>query len=270
MQQEQLEVNLQGLALVIGISAWLAGILIDSFLLVPAFVLLSGAAVALILIVLFWHDNQIRLFTCILLCLLLGAWRYSTVLPTNDPQALSASLGASLMVRGTVSDEPKLYGNTRLLLVIANGISRDNGTTWQNADGQLTVQIPGTLLEDPYGANYGSVVELQGKLLVPLPNSSPSVLASMFFPRIRVTDTAGNPILATLYSWRITLSDIIEQSLPQPEAALLVAILLGLRTPSLRPLISAFNAPPKLIRENYCQHKNGATGGTGSQRSSLS
>jgi competence protein ComEC len=241
MQQEHRKVDLHGLTLVVGISAWLAGMLIDSFILVPSFALLSGAVVIFLLIVLLWRDSQSRLIMCILLCLLLGAWRYSTALLTNDPHALSASLGMSLVVRGTVSDEPELYGSTRLLSVTASEISRDDGSTWQDADGQLTVQTPGTTVDDPYGANYGSVVEIQGKLQPPLPHSSPAILANMFFPRVQVTDTAANPVLATLYSWRITLSNILAQVLPQPEAALLIAIVLGLHTPTLRPLISVFN-----------------------------
>ncbi len=240
MQQAQRNIDLHGLTLVAGVGAWLAGILIDSFVLLPAFMLLIGATITLILIVLFWHERQSRLIMCMLMCLFLGAWRYSSSSLTNDPQALSTAIGASLMVRGSVSDEPKLYGKNRLLSVSANSISTDGGTTWQDAHGQLTVQAPGTTLDDPYGANYGSIIELQGKLLLPLPHSSPNVLANMFFPRIQVTATAGNPVLATLYSWRITLSNIIEQSLPQPEAALLVAILLGLRTPALTLLASAF------------------------------
>jgi competence protein ComEC len=242
MQQEQKKVDLHGLTLVAGVGGWSAGILIDSFVLLPSFVLLTGAAITFTFSILLWYKRQSRLILCLLLCLLLGAWRYSSVLLTNDPQALSAFPGMSVMIRGTVSDEPKLYGNTRVLSVTAQSMSRDSGTTWQDAHGQLTVQAPGTTIDDPYGADYGSVVELQGKLLAPLPHSSPGIQANMFFPRIRVTDTVGNPVLAALYSWRISLSTTIGQVLPQPAAALLVAILLGLRTPALRPLSSAFSA----------------------------
>ena len=242
MQQEQKRIDLHGLTLVACVGTWSAGIFIDSLVLLPSFALLIGAAITLILIILLWHENQSRLIVCMLLCLFLGAWRYSSASLTNDPQALTTSIGTSVMIRGTVSAEPKLYGKNHLLSVSDSSISRDKGTTWQDAHGQLTVQAPGTEIEDPYGANYGSVVELQGKLLPPLPHSAPDVLANMFFPQIRVTATAGNPILAMLYSWRITLSNIIEQVLPQPAAALLVAVVLGLRTPALHPLTSAFNA----------------------------
>lgn len=241
MQQEQRRVDLHGLTLVAGVGAWSAGIFIDSFILLPSFVLLTGAAIMLTFSILCWHEHQSRLILCLLLCLLLGAWRYNSVSLTDDPQALSLSMGASVIVRGTVSEEPRLYGNNHLLFVSDCSISRDKGTTWQDAHGQLTVQAPGTEIEDPYGANYGSIVELQGKLLPPLPHSAPNVLANMFFPRIRVTATVGNPLLATLYSWRVTLSTIIEQVLPEPAAAFLVAVLLGLRTPTLHVLATAFS-----------------------------
>src|SRR5450631_245346 len=151
MQQEQRRVDLHGLTLVAGVGAWSAGIFIDSLVLLPSFALLIGVAITLILIILLWHERQSRLIICMLLCLFLGAWRYSNTSLVNDPLALSSSIGASVMIRGTVSDEPKLYGKNHLLSISDTSISRDKGTTWQDAHGQLTVQAPGTEIEDPYG-----------------------------------------------------------------------------------------------------------------------
>jgi competence protein ComEC len=247
MQQEQQTIDFRGLILLICVGAWLTGIFLDSiitsFSVVSPLQFLACITATLILIILLWDKRQMRLIAIILLCLLLGAWRYNSSLPSNDPLTLPYSdIGKSLAVRGTVSDEPKLYGNNHLLSITISGISQDKGTTWQEMHGQFTAEIRGTAIEDPYGANYGSVLELQGKLQPPLPHSAPDILANMFFPQISVTDTSGNPILAALYAWRITLSTIIEQVLPQPEAALLVAILLGLRTPALNVLASAFKA----------------------------
>jgi len=230
MQRTMATPDLRGLLLVALVSAWLAGILLDQALLLPSFGLLAGTGIALILVVVFWHHTQGRLIALTLLCLLLGAWRYASVSPANDPQAISALIGASkLEVRGLVADEPKLKGRTRLLLVDVSAISRDAGTTWQDAHGQMTVQTTGTLIEDPYGANYGNNVVLQGKLQPPLPPSAPGIFASMVFPRISVKSESGNPVIAALYSLRVWLKGIIAQALPQPEAALLTAIVLGLQ-----------------------------------------
>lgn len=242
MQQEQNTIDLHGLTLLVGVCAWVAGILLAYTVHLSEFLLLVGAAATLIFIILLWHERQSRLSASILLCLLLGAWRCSHSLPANDPlaQTLSHAIGNSLTIRGCVSEEPKLYGNNHLLSITVSSISQDKGTTWQEADEKLTVVARGTAIEDPYGANYGSIVELQGKLSNPLAGSAPDTLANMLFPRIRVTANAGNPLLAALFSWRITLSNIIEQVLPQPDAAVLVAILLGLRTPDLHPLVHLF------------------------------
>ena len=83
----------------------------------------------------------------------------------------------------------------------------------------------GALIDNPYGPNYGDNVELQGNLQAPPPHSLPNILASMALPRIHVNSAGGNPIIAALYHLRIQLAGILNQSLPQPEAALLIAIL---------------------------------------------
>ena len=215
------------MTLVVVAGAWLVGILLDSYVLLPSFALLIGVAVMLVCVALLWYDSRSRLIALIMLFVVLGAWRYSGASLIGDPQAISAYIGAHAGVRGEVSDDPKLTSNSRLLSVSVNAISLDNGNTWRDAHGQITVLIHGTELDDPYGANYGSDVEIYGKVLSPLPNSLPGIAASMFFPRVVVTGTGGNPIIGALYHLRAMLSNIIVQILPQQQAALLIALLLS-------------------------------------------
>ncbi len=241
MQSTRAEPDLRGLALVIMACAWLAGMVLDSLLLLPSFALLIGAGAAVVLVMLLWRDGQGRLIMLIILCLLLGAWRYALVSPVNDPHAISAFIGAGkLSVRGSVVAEPALQGRSRVLLVEVSSESNNGGNSWQDAHGQIQVETSGALIEDPYGADYGDNVELQGKLQPPLAYSPPGVFAAMTFPGISVDSTGGNPIIAALYHLRETLAGIIAQSLPQPQAALLIAILLGLHTAALGPLANAF------------------------------
>ncbi len=242
MQSTRAEPDLRGFALVVMACAWLAGIVLDSLLLLPWFVPLIGAGAAVVLVMLLWRDGQGRLIMLITLCLLLGAWRYASVSPVNDPHAINAFIGAGkVTVRGSVVAEPALQGRSRVLLVEVSSESNNGGSSWQDAHGQMQAITSGALIEDPYGANYGDNVELQGKLQTRLPYSPPGVFAVMEFPHISVDSTGGNPIIAALYHLRETLAGIIAQSLPEPEAALLIAILLGLRTPALKPLITAFS-----------------------------
>ncbi|GHO43184.1 ComEC/Rec2 family competence protein [Ktedonospora formicarum] len=64
----------------------------------------------------------------------------------------------------------------------------------------------------------------------------------MSFPYVRVTGHEGNPLIEALFRLRVTLSENIARILPQPEAAVLIAIFLSMRTPSLSPLSPAFDA----------------------------
>src|SRR6266516_6319696 len=81
---------------------------------------------------------------------------------------------------------------------------------------------------------------MQGKVQPSFPYHAPEVLASLSFPRLNMVGSSGNPIIATLFHLRLRLASIIEQSLPQPMAALLIAILLSLQTPALKPLAKLF------------------------------
>ncbi len=172
---------------------------------------------------------------------MLGAWRFAIASPVSDPQSINSFIGAGkLEIRGTIADDPKILARSRLLLVAVNAISINNGSSWQNAHGKIEVQMLGAPPDNPYGPNYGDSIEMQGKVQPPFPHHSPEVLASMSFPRLNVVGSSGNPIIAAFFHLRLYLASLITQSLPQPTAALLIAILLSLQTPTLKPLVNMF------------------------------
>ena len=239
----KLQSDLRNYILIVVAVVSMAGILLDSWLLLSQYILLTGAAIALVCIILFRHDSRLMLVSLSILWLFLGAWRYSISSPAGDPQSISSFIGINKMeIRGTVADDPKILDKSRLLLVEVNTISLNNGSSWQNAHGQIEVQILGAIPANPYGPNYGDSVEVQGKVQPPFPYHSPEVLASLSFPRLNVVGSVGNPIIATLFQLRLSLASIITQSLPQPMAGLLIAILLSLQTPAMQPLTQAFKS----------------------------
>src|SRR5947209_2282361 len=179
MQSKLAGFDLRGLALLGVIGAWLVGIVLEAWLSLPAFALLMGACAALVLLIPLWHDQPGRLIMFAILCLFLGAGRYVIASPLGDPQNIAAYIGAGTFeLQGNVADEPKLAGKSRILLIAVSSISKDGGTTWQQADGQLDAQTLDTQIEDPYGANYGDSVELQGKLQPTTLYSSPGASAT--------------------------------------------------------------------------------------------
>jgi competence protein ComEC len=240
MERAKPELDIHGLTLVLIACAWLAGILLAAHITLPIQLLVIGVLASLLLLLPLWHDRQGRLILFLTCCLLLGAWRYTSALPINDSGEISNFIGEhSLKVQGTVSEAPRLWGYSRVL-VTANKVSRDNGASWQDVHGKILVQTRERILDTPYGAQYGDTVELQGKLQSP-EHSHPGIFTSMAFPRLSIRSAGGNTPLALLYHLRLKLAQAIERSLPQPEAAILIALFLSMRTPGLRPLTEAFN-----------------------------
>lgn len=255
MQRKGFALDLQGQLLVVAAAALLAGIQLDAWGLswiqawsqMPPAAWLVGAAVACWCAIILWRigrsKGQVWLIPLLAACLLLGAWRYTTVSPVADPAAIRAYIGTkALLVDGNIDEEPRLEKNSTLLIIDTQRISLNGGQSWRGAHGQIEVIILGSLINDPYGPRYGDAVELRGTLQAPSTNSSPAIFASMAFPRLSIQQSGGNPFIAALYQLRTTLALIIERSLPQPMAALLIALLLSLRTPTLLPLISIFNS----------------------------
>lgn len=232
----------QSLLLVAVAAAWLAGIVLDSFFSLPLFALLVGTIAAFLFTIPLWHDTQGRLTLLLIGCLLLGACRYALASPIDDPQAISAFMSnTKVLVRGDIADEPKIRGHERILVVDTQSLSKDAGFSWQDVHGKLEVATLGSAVESPYDANYSDSIELQGKLQPPSPHTASGIFASMTFPRVQIRTHNTNPLFTFFYHLRLKLARIIAQALPQPYAALLIALLLSLHSPALKAITPVFN-----------------------------
>ncbi len=220
--------------------SWLSGIFLSSYLVLPSLLFVGAFFVVLLLLIAFWSNATGRLLLLLLLCFLAGAGRYAQNSPINDPNNIMHKIGSSVEIQGTISDEPKSQGRLRTLHLAVSQVSSNGGLTWYEAHGVVALQTLGLTIEDPYGANYGDSVSASSTLQPPTPHSAINIVASMTFPKISVLQPA-NTLLAWLYHLRIVLSNVADRALSQPYAALLIVLLLSLRTPSLTPLIPSFN-----------------------------
>ena len=222
--------------------AWLAGIVLAAARQLPP-IILFGLMAAVILVTVFQWSHRERRLSLLMLCFLCaGAWRYTLALPANDPQSIVKAIGPAVVnVNGNVSAEPRLSAHARILTVAVTEISPGTSYIWKPVHGTIEVVTNGTLLEDPYGANYGDSVTLYGKVAAPSAHTAATFQAVMDFPGISISSGSGNPLLTQLYHLRVRCATIITRTLPQPLAALLIAIVLGLRTPALTSLAFAFN-----------------------------
>ncbi len=175
--------------------------------------------------------------------LALGAARTAAADPTTDPHAISRyAAGQQARVQGIVDAEPDLRDGARLLTVATSAVSFDGGKTWQSATGDVEAFVAGP--DDYYAPSYGDGVTLTGTLLPIGDTYAPAgVIARLTSVRATViSQGGGNPLLAALFDLRLRLAQIIQHALPEPEAALLIGILLGLKTPVLRARLPLFTA----------------------------
>jgi len=167
--------------------------------------------------------------------LALGAARAAAADTSGDPSSVARlASGRSILLHGIVVAEPDLRAGYRLLTIEVSEASADGGRDWQAATGRVEADVVGP--DDWFAPAYGDAVSLSGTLR-PLAGSyaPPGVLARLSGARATIRSRGnGDSLLAALFALRVRLAQAIQRALPEPEAALLIGILLGLKTPALR------------------------------------
>ncbi|HEV2236653.1 MAG TPA: ComEC/Rec2 family competence protein, partial [Ktedonobacterales bacterium] len=149
--------------------------------------------------------------------------------------------GALVDARGDVSAEPLPERRGRLLVVAVVAVRAQGPFAWRPATGRVEAVI--ATPDDWFAPVYGDTVVLSGKLRAVGGGAPPGVVADLAAARARVVARGGgSPLLAALYALRVRLARAMQHGLPEPEAALLIGVLLGLKTPTLRVRLPLFVA----------------------------
>ncbi|HLZ21206.1 MAG TPA: ComEC/Rec2 family competence protein [Ktedonobacterales bacterium] len=176
-------------------------------------------------------------------CAALGAARAAAVDTRYDASSVRLfASGQAVVLEGIIVTEPDLRDGYRYLTVDVSAIGLGGTYAVRPATGRVEAKVYGP--DDWFSPAYGDRVELTGKLEPPGAGYvSPGVVARIVGARVTVRQRGGgNPLLAFLFTVRLRLAQAIQHSLPEPEAALLIGILLGLKTPVLRARLALFTA----------------------------
>ncbi len=248
--------NVRRWGLVIGAMAWLAGLALAAAVpLVAArwpvliaglalFVVSAGASLAAILGYARRYLPVPRALAWGLLALwlaasfALGVARLTWANPAIDPANVSHLIGSRVAVQGTVSGEPDPRAKGEYITIAVSSLSRGNGYA-HPATGTVEVYALGPASE--FMPDYGDTVTVSGVLSPTPAHAPPGIDASLGAATVVVVQSGGgNPLWAALAHLRLSLAGAIAASMPAPEAALLIGILLGLKTPVLRERLALF------------------------------
>ncbi len=163
---------------------------------------------------------------------------------TPVPGDLNYYNGRHLQVQGIVSAEPDIRDTGANYVVSVDHVLI--GSRLLAVSGQVQVHTPAAIQLD-----FGDRVTLIGNLLTPVNTSTlpwKNILAQrgigseMQFPRVTDLGYSASGPAAWIQSLRQTLENGINRWLPEPEAALLIAITLGAKSASLGDLVPALVA----------------------------
>ena len=170
-----------------------------------------------------------------------GALRVEALGPTEDGPLLPYHGRAPLQIEGVVVGDPRSRGVAATLRLSAERINTGDG--WADTTGELLVTLRASVelvrsREPPY-FRYGDRLQLEGSLASPQPLEGfdyPTYLARqgigsvMAFPEAAlVAEGEGSAFYGWLYGARRRLARSLEQAVPEPQASVGQALLLGIR-----------------------------------------
>ncbi|MDP2743865.1 MAG: ComEC family competence protein, partial [Dehalococcoidia bacterium] len=211
--------------------AWVAGVYIGSWMSLAA--ILFGLGAVLLLGTVFVFRRRATVVAALCLALLAGGvLRYQASLPADDDGQLLRSLNGQgeVEITGLVTGSPDVRDRSIKLRVEAREVRM--GDAWQPVSGSAVVWVPRS-----GSYKYGDLLRLTGELQAPPVFDDfdyrhyleqQGVYSLLAFPRVTVLERGrGAFLLAGLHSLRGSLSQSLARFLPEPQASIAQAILLG-------------------------------------------
>ncbi|MDD4860033.1 MAG: ComEC/Rec2 family competence protein, partial [Dehalococcoidales bacterium] len=213
--------------------AWLTGIFLGSTFNLPAAAILTGLLPLTWLLFARKHRGTIILASAALFALSGAAvYSYGTQhnIDANDLRFYNNS--GTIGIKGVIAADPEIRDKVTHLRLSAREINLN--TNWQPIEGTALVFVPN------YPAyRYGDLLEITGKPETP-PQlndfdyrgylSHQGIYTTVTYPGIRLlSQSNGSPVMTWLYSLRRQMALTLAQALPEPQASLAQAIVLGIR-----------------------------------------
>jgi predicted membrane metal-binding protein len=210
---------------------------------IPPLLVIPGAAVVALVV---WRRPGLAplAFALVLFAAAIARAHSAGKLASDD---ISSFNGRFVELRGVVSEEPDVRERSTLLRLTVQatvGGSR-NAPGWQPASGVLQLRVP---LTQPYA--FGDVLDVRGTAQAPqiLPGfdyrdylARQGVRSSMTYARVtRLGNGAGDPMHAAIFTLRERIATELQAALPEPEASLQRAILIGTRSANFSTLTPDF------------------------------
>ncbi len=220
--------------------AWVMGTLVGSNFNLPILLMLTGLIPLPLLFFIHHHRKSLILTSAVLLTLFAAAtYSYASLHKFDESHLRFYNDRGTVEVKGIVTRDPEIRERSTQLNLSASEIKL--GDEWRAVDGTALVIVP---RYTEY--RYGDVLLVRGEPQTP-PRfddfdyrgylAHQGIYTTMPYPEIEIVERGkGFPPLAWVYSLRNHMSQTIAEVIPEPQASLAQAIILGIRG----------NIPPQL------------------------
>ncbi len=230
-------------------AAWALGIAVASIIPLPTTLWAWWLVLPIGLLLIWRRDATMRLVHICLLIFLLGALRYTMALPPTDWRETDLAFyndrGTMLLV-GNVNDDPDVRDRTTHVRLSVIQVRVEN--LWHSAAGLALVQVPRET-----DVRYGDQIQVFGEPQTPptfddfsykdyLARQGIHSLVRVYGSVKILARDQGDPFFTALYAFRDRAHRTIQTIFPEPAAALLAGILLGIESGIPRSVQDAFSA----------------------------
>jgi len=213
--------------------AWVTGIFLGSYFNLPLAFILTGLIPLTLLFLVRNHRKPVIISSLCLIAMFTAAtYSYSSQHEFNETSLRFHNDCGTIEIKGKVARDPDVRDKSTHLHVSATEIKLKDG--WQAVEGAALIFMP---RYPEY--QYGDVLLIKGDLATP-PQlddfdyqgylAHQGIYTTISYPEIEIIEKGnGFPPLDLVYSLRAHMSQTIARVLPEPQASLAQAIILGIR-----------------------------------------
>jgi competence protein ComEC len=196
----------------------------------------SVVAISLMAVFIFWQQPKARIVFLAILFLFLGFWRYSLSVPEMTSSDVGFYNGQKVKIKGVVCSEPDRGATSQKFRMCAKLLTGPGGAG--SVDGKVLVHTGGYPRYD-----YGQLLAVEGKLQKPEPFqgfaydkylAKDGIYALFYYPEITALGNGhigrGGEWYKRLLFFKNKIAKTVNKGLPEPEASLANAMLLGYKS----------------------------------------
>ena len=224
--------------------SFIFGISVGSYYSIPIWILFLAVGFFISLVFLSGKNSKIRILFLLLIFLSLGFARIETIkLSEADILEIDQLNDKNILVNGKISEMPEIKnGKQKIIIADIENVDDINNT---KISGKIIVYV-----ERYPEYNFGDIIEVNGKIKIPEDFEgfeyrnyllAKNIYYISYYPEIELEERNESRFYFQISNFRKYANDLIKKIFPQPEAGIVSAMTLAIKSDLSEDILEAFN-----------------------------